>query len=981
MKLRIFMLVGTLVVALATVAAVHALTARSVHAANLKAVAGEPTGEPTTGGREDETSARDDWFFEQRAYPAAHTPPGALERAVGQADALDRTNRLSPLQTAPTSPLAWTKSGPQPIATIGPDASFNSGTYAGSLPVAGRVTTIAPDPGNANIAYIGAANGGVWKTTDGGANWAPKFDFQPSLSMGAIAVDPSNTQNVWAGTGEPNSAGDSYYGAGIYKSTNGGTSWTRQGPANFLQGCFVFDVAIVSSSTVLAAAAEFPGPANPTCTSSQRGLWRTVNGGTSWTHVSFPGSTLQAPTDLAQPTSPKTTVYAALYNEGVWRSTDGGATWKQILFQSGNGSPPPGQIPNYSLRGAVAVAPNAANVLYVGFVANQGFGQLAGVWKSANANAATPVFTKPVPLALSDNPCTYPAGSSGQCTYDFDLAVDPANSTIFYLGGIRLYKYTGSGSTATPIAYGSCATCIHVDQHAAVFGPGPKLWVGSDGGVYSGVSPYTGFTNRNGTGSNALAITQFNGWTSGSLQSTFLGGTQDNGTAKFTTSTGLKWNMTHGGDGGASAFQTASIFYASYFGSNVYRTTNGGSNYTDISPAGWAADPAQFYPPMEMSPSTATTLFRGTDRIWKGTTVSTTPSWTAISPHFTSVTAIGLAKSNANVIYAGFREPRDSNGNKLGPTSIRYTTNGGTNWTAVPAAQIPDRFVSDISVSPKDVKLAFASFSGFNATTPTKPGHIFKTANGGTTWSNISGNLPDVPVDSIYVDYTKSPVVIYAGTDIGVFWSADAGATWGRGGNGTGGLPFTPVMDVRLDGANLIAATHGRGLFYVAAPSGMAITSFTPIQGRTGTDVVITGPNLKYAKTSFFNGKASPTAPVYNSSTKKLSVRVPNGATGGKITIKTSEGISAVSSTSFVPTMSITGFSPTHGAAGTSVTINGIGLSGVTAVKFNGVAASIHSAGTGASVTATVPAGATTGLVTVSNASGTVTSPTSFAIP
>jgi photosystem II stability/assembly factor-like uncharacterized protein len=890
MKLRIVLLAGTFAAALAVVAAVNALTTNPAHAP--KAVL---TGEPTAGGREDEGSARDKWFFEQRAYPGAYTPPGALQRAVGEGEALDRSNRLSPVKTAPTSPLAWTKSGPQPIGTIGPDAAAASGEFVGSLPVAGRVTAIAPDPDNAHVAYIGAANGGVWKTSNGGATWSPLFDFQPSLSMGALAVDPTNPKNVWAGTGEPNSSGDSYYGAGIYKSTNGGSTWARQGEATFLQGCFVFDLAIVSSTTVLAAVSEFPGINNPSCTLAERGLWRTVDGGTTWTRISFPGSSLEGPTDLAQPTTTKTTLYAALYNEGVWRSTDGGATWAKLTGLT---------VPSNTLRGLVAVAPDAPSVLYVAFVAAPS--ELAGVWKSTNANAAKPgnvVFTRAVGQTLTDGPCNYAGLSQGQCSYDFDLAVDPKNPAVFFLGGIRLFRYAmqGKGYTGAPIAYGSCSTCIHVDQHAAVFGPGPTLWIGNDGGAYSGVWPFTDFTNRNGTGAGALAITQFNGWTSGSLAHTFIGGTQDNGTTKFTTASGLDWNMTHGGDGGASAFQNANIFYASYFGADIFRTTDGGSNYTDISTPNWAADPAQFYPPLEMSPSSPTTLYRGTDRIWKGTNVSTKAAWTAISPHFTDVTAIAVAKSNPNVIYGAFRETRDANGNETAPTVIRYTTNGGGNWTAVPAAQIPDRFISDLSVSPKDAKLAFASFSGFDATTPTKHGHVFKTTTGGATWSNVSGNLPDVPVDSILVDYSKSPAVIYAGTDIGVFWSADGGSTWGRGGAGTGGLPNTPVVDVRLDGATLVAATHGRGLFYVAAPSAMAITSFSPAQGPAGTKVVITGPNLKYAKSVLIAGKAA-TSFSYDTNSKKLTAVVPGGLTAvGKITVKTSEGITAQSTTNFVP--------------------------------------------------------------------------------
>jgi len=957
MKTRVLWLAASLVAALVAVAAVTALTGRSAPVRPV-AVSGPEAGELTAGGQ-DEVSARDQWFFQQRAYPADHTPPSALDHAVAQAQALDHANALSPVRLAPSSKLTWTKSGPQPIGTIGPDASLNSGDYVGSLPVAGRVSVIAPDPVNANIAYLGGASGGVWKTTDGGVSWSPKFDSQPSLSMGAIAVDPSNTQTVWVGTGEPNSSGDSYYGSGIYKSINGGTSWVRQGGATFLNGCFVFDLAIVSPTTIVAAVGEWPGRTNPACTVSQRGLWRTVNGGTNWTHIPAPsGSSIYSPTDLTQPTSPKTTIYAAFYGEGVWRSTDGGATWSKLTGLS---------VPNTADRGVLSVAPSNPTVLYVSFSDTDG--ELLGVWKSSTATDVTPSFVQVVSATTSNGPCNYPFDSYGQCWYDLDLAVDPADPTTFFLGGIRLFKYTSSGSSGGPIAYGPCATCIHVDQHAAVFGPGPKLWIGSDGGTYNGVSPYTGLTNRNAS----LAITEFNGWTSGSLGTTFIGGTQDNGTAKFTTATGLNWNMTHGGDGGASAFQSPSIFYASYYGSDLFRTTNGGTNYTDIS-GSWSSDDSQFYPPLEMSPTIATTLFRGTDRIWKGTTTATAPSWAAISPTFTRVTAIGLAKSNASVIYAGFRE---ASGGAI-PTKIRYTTNNGGIWTEVPAAQIPNRYITDISVSPTNPLIAYASFSGFNATTPTKTGHIFRTVNGGSIWTNVSVNLPDVPVDSIFVDY-RSPAVIYAGTDIGVFWSADGGSTWGRGGLGTAGLPNVPVLDVRRDQSRLVAATHGRSLFSVPAPSAIAVAGFTPLNGITGSNVVISGTNLIYAKTVLFGAKASPLV-TYDPATKRVTAKVPDGAVVGKITVKTSEGISAVSASNFTPTLSITGFSPASGAVGATVNLSGVGLSGITAVKFNGTPATTFSTGAGTSSTAVVPTGATTGKISVTTPAGTVQSATSFTV-
>jgi len=180
----------------------------------------------------------------------------------------------------------------------------------------------------------------------------------------------------------------------------------------------------------------------------------------------------------------------------------------------------------------------------------------------------------------------------GLCHYHFTLAVDPTDSTTFFLGGIRMFKYTNSGATKAPIGWGYCDGCIHADQHASVFDSSHRLWVGNDGGIYRSDDGGASFLNRNGTGAGALAITQFNPGTSGSIAGgTFLGGTQDNGTVKYTSATGLDWHIDHGGDGGATAFASPSTYYASYNGPDLFKTTDGGTSYTDVS-GGWGPEPA-----------------------------------------------------------------------------------------------------------------------------------------------------------------------------------------------------------------------------------------------------------------------------------------------------------------------------------------------------------------------------------------------------
>jgi hypothetical protein len=190
----------------------------------------QPSEPPESG---DMIRRRMEWFYNQRAFPLKHIPAGARLRALRQLDQMPAeeaqpvipNSDISPQDAVDISPGAssstrWTLIGPQPT-----DTPYNDPI------VAGRVTALAVDPTNSNVVYAGAAEGGVWKTTDGGVHWTPLADTQPSLAVGSIAIDPSNHSTIYVGTGEENYSNDSYYGEGILKSTNGGTSWTQiKGP-------------------------------------------------------------------------------------------------------------------------------------------------------------------------------------------------------------------------------------------------------------------------------------------------------------------------------------------------------------------------------------------------------------------------------------------------------------------------------------------------------------------------------------------------------------------------------------------------------------------------------------------------------------------------------------------------------------------------------------------------------------------------------
>ena len=215
---------------------------------------------------DDDPLGRADWFYAQRAYPGTRVPGGARLQALAE------LRRLNPAIAGRTAPRAtgsgqWTSIGPTPIG-------------AGPNPSAGRVTAIAVDPRDKDTVYAGVSEGGVWKSTNGGQSWAPLTDGELSMAVGAIAIDPANPDTIYAGTGESNNSGDSYYGAGILKSTNGGANWTQlAGPfVGVAGGAHIGALAVFPAQTdILLAGVSFGGSS---------GIWRSVDGAVSWSRVS-----------------------------------------------------------------------------------------------------------------------------------------------------------------------------------------------------------------------------------------------------------------------------------------------------------------------------------------------------------------------------------------------------------------------------------------------------------------------------------------------------------------------------------------------------------------------------------------------------------------------------------------------------------------------------------------------------------------------
>ncbi|HLW99291.1 MAG TPA: choice-of-anchor D domain-containing protein [Candidatus Acidoferrales bacterium] len=834
-----------------------------------------------SGENGDDPKSHSTYFYYQRAYPNAQTPPGARQNSLAQLDSMIAQQRalgLLPPADAPVppplgwpEPAAWTNIGPQPVTNSAGGANF------GNPASTGRVTAIAVDPNLPSTVFLGAATGGVWKSTDSGTTWNTTFDNNKSLAIGGIGIAPSSatagnpSQTIYVGTGENNFSLDSYYGAGIYKSTDGGATWTQQcsgmaggvavnfcspiGPIPFQGGGFIIGAIAVNPADATiadAAVVDFFNNANS-------GIYRTTNGGTLWTLIAS-ASGAAGNGVVWNPTDP-TVVYATLGGFsgtgafGVYKSSDSGATFTKL---TGNGVPN-NNLPTSNLgRAELAVAPSNGSEVFVA-INNINTSSLLGLAKSTDAGA-TWTFTAPSSLPSLPNFC------NGQCWYDMALAVDPNNASIVVLGGSAftnnsstIFRSTDGGSTWVDITTGATAVRPHVDTHATTYanlgGGNSRLYTGDDGGIWFSDNPAAVAPITWKTGNNAnLVITQFYpGHTTHPTDTNFdLGGTQDNGTEKFSGS--LAWDHVACGDGGYTAIDPniPSTLYAGCQNLSLLRSPlNGvaGSWSSIINEIGTSGDRSLFIPPLAHDNIQSGVLYYGTFRVWQ--TVNFGNNWTAISPDLTGgslnddVTSIYASDTDSNTVYA-----TTSNGR------IWRTTNAlagaGAVWTNLTSAPLPPRYISQVKTDQKNANIAYLAFSGFSGFSDVV-GHIFQTTNGGTTWVDISGTgagaLPNTPANAIAPNNTGAPLNlndVFLATDIGVFECTTPAAspacqTW----TPLTGLPTVPVTDLALrqNSEELRAVTHGRGVWDMLVPginpSGfLLVTSISPSSAAVGSGTV-----------------------------------------------------------------------------------------------------------------------------------------------
>lgn len=711
--------------------------------------------------------------------------------------------------------------------------------FVGPTNIGGRLTDIALDPTQANTLFIATATGGVWKSTNAGATLSAAWNSALPQATGAVAVAPNGT--VYVGTGEVNPGGGSlaYGGDGLYRSTDGGATWTPIGLlGSGAIGAIRIDPTDPNRIFVAAAGSLFtPG--------GTRGVYRSVDGGTTWQLVLSGPNGFTGASELAMdPTNPDR-IYAVLWDHhrewdrrvyagvgsGLYRTIDGGDTWTRLenitTLTTGDtigltSNPAQGRI-------GVAIAPSNPSRIYV---VTGGPTAFRGYYRSDDGG---------------DSFTTMTAANPGSPIWWFaKLWVDPANADRLFVAGVSLVTSSNAGSSWSSVSG------LHADHHAMVWDPAVpnRAYEGNDGGLYRSTSngasgswvkatsePYTQFYSVDVSEQDPTRI---------------VGGTQDNGCIRSWDTTGAvtgAWTS-YGlcGDGLYTIIDYTDqtrVYACSQFGSCSVSFTSGDAS---VPLATATSDRDNWQAPLVLDPTTPSTVYYGGNRLNLSPDFGLT--FAPISPDLTggpgqdpnypfgTITTVAPAKTAPNTIYVGTDDAR-----------LWKTIDLGSNWTQLTDPDLPQRWVTRVAVDPTNANIVYATYSGFRNGDNTA--HILRSTDGGTNWNDISGNLPGAPTQDVVIHPTGSPIIV--ASDVGVFVANAGSALWSQLGSG---LPLAPVNDIRYHAPSntVYAATYGRGIWktILHGPTAARLQSMSAVRAprgavirwRTASELQLLGFNL-----------------------------------------------------------------------------------------------------------------------------------------
>ena len=676
----------------------------------------------------------------------------------------------------------------------------------------GRIDDIEAVPGRPGTIFVGTAGGGVFRSTNNGTTWSPVFDRDGrSTSIGDIAIAPSDPGIIWVGTGEANNRQSSTWGDGIYRSLDGGDSWKHMGLAATQH---IGRVAIHPrnpSIVFVAALGHLWGP------NADRGVYRTTDAGATWKKV-LAGDSVTGAVDVAIDPDGRT-IYAAMYQRqrrgfgfigggpgsGVFRSRDGGDSWEPLTV---------GLPAGVKGRIGMAIAPSQPATVYAIVEAKEG-----GVFRSDDRGSS---WRRQAPL----NP---------RPMYYSQVRVDPTHPDRVWILGTNIHKSIDGGRTFTTDSTGDR---IHVDHHAMWIDPndGNHMLLGNDGGLY-----FTYDGARSWDFIDNLPIGQFYDVDVDDRDPYFIyGGTQDNGTWGVPIRTHNGVGITNAdviniayGDGFFTVTDPAdpNYIYANSQGGRAYRVHLATREERGIRPV--PPDTTETYrfnwsTPMLRSPHDPRTIFYGGNRLFR--TRDGGESWDVISADLTrngkwkELPIMGMVRDSTTL-------SRDDGVGDFGTLTtvaesparagtiltgsddgvVQLTTDGGRTWTNITSRfRLPGaRWVSRVLWSIHDPRAAYVAFDGHNDDDMAP--YLFRTSDGGTTWTPVVGDLPAGHSIKSVAEHPSNPAALFAGTEFGLYVTVDGGRHWSHAG---GALPRVRVDDILVHPTrrDLVLGTHGRSI-------------------------------------------------------------------------------------------------------------------------------------------------------------------------
>lgn len=716
-----------------------------------------------------------DLWTEQRSYPYGFDEQlYATRMAEVRTDAAEAANRRDVILSNP-----WISEGPGNIG--------------------GRFNCLEKDPTDDNIIYAGASNGGIFKTTDGGASWTPIFDDMAYMAIGEIRVDPVDPDKIWVATGDRNFGGGSHIGNGVYMSADGGSTWTHMGLENT---GIVTELHIDPTNTDRIFAGTLGNTYEKTM---DRGVYRTTDGGTTWTNVLIVSDSSGVCDMVMDPTNPDI-LYACFYNRinlpfsprvtgpdsKIYKTTDGGDTWTQL-----GGGLPTGD----NSRVGIDIVPSTPNTLYAIYID----------WADLNP---VDVF-KTTDGGTSWTPLDIYAGATGMETnvmggfgwYFGQIHVNPFDEDQLTVQGVEQWVSLNGGADWDQNVPDWWTYEVHADKHDILYFSANEYIIATDGGLYKTTNGGISWTDIEN-----IPVTQFYHVDVDPInEGMYGGGAQDNGTMDGNLGVYNAWNRLFGGDGFRLTWKKDAP------GEAYYETQTGGLYYFDgfststVSPTVSDPDRVNWDMPYLVNETDAE-AFCGTSKMWImesepfGTWVDISGDLTKVetgsyigNPSKHTISEVEQDKFDSGVLYAGTTDGKVWRGNGSG-MSWSWTDVTGTN---------PDRYVTALRASSNAEGSIYVGYSGY--TLNDYSSYLYKSEDYGDTWTDISGDLPDMPVNDIMI-IPGNEDYLFAALDGGVYFSGNAGVNWSYVGTD---MPNVTVseLDVDIPNAKLIAGTYSRSMY------------------------------------------------------------------------------------------------------------------------------------------------------------------------